>query len=142
MSGTENLDPTTTAADGGSRPGLLVAAVAAVGVEVVTFVVFAVAVVVELVGGGSSNAGVSVFVAVFFLGLAVVLAACARALWQGRRSGRSVVMGWQVFQLLIGLALLTSGVAWSVWAGVLAAGAAAFVLVALMSRRVVEHTIG
>jgi hypothetical protein len=133
MSGTENLDPTTTAADGGSRPGLLVAAVAAVGVEVVTFVVFAVAVVVELVGGGSSNAGVSVFVAVFFLGLAVVLAACARALWQGRRSGRSVVMG---------LALLTSGVAWSVWAGVLAAGAAAFVLVALMSRRVVEHTIG
>jgi hypothetical protein len=127
---------------GPGRPRIVAAVVAVVGLEAAFFIVFAAAVAVELVGGGSSNVGVSVFVVVFFLALAVLLAGCARAVWRGRRSGRAVIMGWQVFQVLIGFALLTSGALWAVLGGVLAAVLAGFVVVALMTRRVVEHTGG
>lgn len=125
----------------GDRPPAAVTTVlAAVVVEALALAVFAGAVLVELLGGATLGLGVSLFVIAFFAGLAWMLGACTRALWQGRRGGRSPVAGWQIFQGLIGIALLGGGTTWAVIAGAAALVLAGTVLIGLMTRPVVEHT--
>lgn len=125
----------------GTRPGgALVAVLVAVGLEAVAMVVFAGAVVVELVGGRSGSTGVSVFVVLFFLGLAALLVGSGRALWRGRRRGRSPIAGWQIFQGILGVSLLTSGSPAAVAGGIALLVLAAGTLLGLMTRSVLEHT--
>jgi len=128
--------------DGGRPPAAVVALLAGVLLEAVALAVFAGAVVVDLVRGATAGVGVSLFVIAFFAGLAWMLVAAARALWRGRRGGRAPVAGWQVFQGLIGVALLTGGAAWAVAAGAVALALAVGILVGLMTRPLVRHTIG
>jgi hypothetical protein len=100
------------------------------------------AVLVELVGGGSMSAGVSIFLVLFFLGLAAALVAAGRTLWAGRRGGRAPIAVWQVMQGLVGVALLTAGASWAVLGGVALIAVAGVVLVLLLTRGVVEATAG
>jgi hypothetical protein len=129
-------------APGWSRPpGLKIVAVGIV-IEVVLLVGAAGAVGLEAVRGASNSVAVSVFLVLFFLGLAWLLVGSCRALWAGRRGGRAPIVVWQIMQGLVGVSLLTAGVPWAVLGGLgllLVAGA---VLVAVMTRRVVEATSG
>lgn len=137
-------DPPAEAPDG-ARPamptGLRVVTVGA-GIEGLVLVVMAVVVALELVRGESGSVGVSVFLVLFFLGMAAVLVAATRGLWGGRRGGRAPLVVWQVLQGLVGVSLLAGGVAWAVVAGLGLLAVSATVLVALMTRRVVEATAG
>ncbi len=120
-----------------SRPPALVALLAGVGIEVVALVAGAVVVLVELVAGGSQAVGVSVFLVVFALGVAAVLAASLRGLLRGQRWARSPVATWQILQAVVAVSSLQVGVtAWVVAGLVLAL----VVLVLLMLRPVVEAT--
>lgn len=121
---------------------MLLGVLTIVGLEAAAMVVFAGAVLVELVGGGSTSVGVSVFVVAFFLGLAWLLLGCARALWRGNRRGRAPVAGWQVFQGIIGISLLTSGATVAVVGGLVLALFAVGCLCGLMTRQVVAYTSG
>ncbi|MFV2144665.1 hypothetical protein [Isoptericola sp. G70] len=126
-----------------TRPGgVLVAVLVAVGIEAVAMAVFAAAVVVELVGGRSGSTGVSVFIVLFFLGLAWLLVGSGRALWRGHRRGRSPIAGWQIFQGIIGASLLTGGSPAAVVGGIVLLVLAAGALLGLMTRPVLEHTAG
>ncbi|WP_402466858.1 hypothetical protein [Isoptericola aurantiacus] len=145
MAGAHDVDP----ASGGDSPrrvdkppAVLVAVLAAVGLEGVALTAFAGAVVVGLLRGQAQSLGLSLFVVFFFVGLAVLLVLCGRALWRGRRGGRAPVAGWQLFQALVGIALLTAGTPVAVLGGLALLLLAASVLVGLMTRRVVEHTVG
>jgi hypothetical protein len=124
---------------GGRPPGLDVL-VAGVLLETVLLVLAAVAVVVELVRGGSSSVAVSGFLVVFFLGVAWVLVTCVRALRRSKRSGRAPVAVWQLLQGLVGISLLTSGALWAVISGVALLLVAVTVLVLLMTKPVIEAT--
>jgi hypothetical protein len=115
---------------------------AGVALEVLALVGMAVMVALELVRGGSGNAGVSVFLVVFFLAMGAVLVLATRTLWGGRRGGRAPVVVWQAVEGLVGVSLLTGGVAWAVVAGLALVVVSAVVLVTLMTRRVVESTSG
>ncbi|GAA1710657.1 hypothetical protein GCM10009809_03790 [Isoptericola hypogeus] len=124
------------------RPGLLKVVAAGVALEALLLVAAAATVGVELVSGGSGSVGVSVFLVLFFLGVAWALVAATRVLWRGRHGGRAPLVVWQVMQGLVGFSLLTGGVTWAVLAGVALVVVAAVVLVALMTRRVVDATSG
>ncbi|GAA1989145.1 hypothetical protein GCM10009718_28440 [Isoptericola halotolerans] len=119
---------------------MLVAVLGIVGLEALAMIVFAGAVLVELVGGGSTSLGVSVFIVLFFLGLAWLLLGCGLAVRRGRRRGRTPLAGWQVFQGIIGLSLLTAGTSAAVVGGLALVLLAAVALCGLMTRSVVEHT--
>lgn len=58
---------------------------------------------VDLARGASRLPAATVFLVLFALGVATVLALAARGLWAGRRWGRSPVMTWQV--LLVAMAV-------------------------------------
>ncbi|MCO7274256.1 hypothetical protein [Cellulosimicrobium cellulans] len=131
--------PTTPdpAPDGGVRPPALTALLVGVGIEVAVLVVGAVLLLVELARGGSQSFGVSVFLVVFALGVAAVLAASMRGLLRGQRWARSPVATWQILQGVVAISSLQVGVTpWVVAALVLAV----VVLVMLMLRPVVEAT--
>jgi len=131
--------PTTPdpAPDGGVRPPALTALLVGVGIEVMVLVVGAVLLLVELARGGSQSFGVSVFLVVFALGVAAVLAASMRGLLRGQRWARSPVATWQILQGVVAISSLQVGVTpWVVAALVLAV----VVLVLLMLRPVVEAT--
>jgi hypothetical protein len=113
---------------------------AGVGIEVLLLVAAAAMVGVELVRGASNSVAVSVFLVLFFLGLGWLLVVACRALWAGRRGGRAPVVVWQIMQGLVGVSLFTAGAAWAVLAGIGLLVVAAAVLVAVMTRRVVEAT--
>ncbi|GAA3802667.1 hypothetical protein [Cellulomonas soli] len=98
------------------RPGLLRAVCLFVLLEAVAFVGLGAALVVGLVAGSSVLPAATVFLAVFALGVAAVLAASARGLWRGRRWARSPVMTWQI--MLVVLALGWFGVEASWWSAV------------------------
>jgi hypothetical protein len=123
-------------------PRVLLGVLAVVGLEAAAMAVFAAAVLVELVGGGSTSVGVSVFVVVFFLGLAWLLVGCGLALWRGSRRGRAPVAGWQVFQGIIGVSLLTAGPTVAVVGGAVLVLLAAGSFCGLMTRQVVAYTSG
>jgi hypothetical protein len=125
-----------------SAPRTLLGVLTVVGLEAAAMVVFAGAVLVELVGGGSTSVGVSIFVIVFFLALAWLLVGCARSLWHGRRRGRTPVVGWQVFQGIIGFSLLTGGATAAVAGGAVLVLLAMGVLGGLMTRPVMAYTAG
>lgn len=113
---------------------------AAISLEAVLLGVAAGAVLAELVGGGSASAAVSVFLGLFFLGVAAALVAAARSLWAGRRGGRAPVVTWQILQGLVGITLLSAGQPWVVAGGIALVLVAAAVLLLLMTRRVVDAT--
>ncbi len=115
---------------------------AGVALETVLLVVMAVVVTLELLRGDSGSTGVSVFLALFFLGVAWALVAATRVLWQGRHGGRAPLVVWQAMQGLVGVSLLTGGVTWAVLSGLALFVVAAVVLVSLMTRQVVEATSG
>ncbi len=121
---------------------MVLAILVVVVLEAAAMITFAGAVLVELVSGRSTNVGVGVFVVVFFLGLAWLLVGCVRALWRGRRRGRSPVAGWQIFQGIIGVSLLTGGSPAAVLGGLVLLLLAVGVLLGLMTRPVLEHTTG
>lgn len=79
-------------------------------VEALAFVGLAVAWLVGLVRGRTEIPGAVVFLVVFSLGMAALLAACARGLWRGRRWARSPVILWQVLLVVLALGWLSSGV--------------------------------
>ncbi|MBT0994571.1 hypothetical protein KIN34_09760 [Cellulomonas sp. DKR-3] len=69
---------------------------------------------VDLVTGRADAAAATAFLAVFALGIALLLGACARGLWRGRRWARSPVMTWQI--LLVVLAVGWLGAEVTPWA--------------------------
>lgn len=92
---------------------------------------------VELVAGGSLSVGVSLFLVVFALGVASLLALCVRGLLQGRRWARSPVATWQILQAVVAISSMQVGA--TAWV-VVALALAVLVLVLLLLPRVVEAT--
>jgi len=64
---------------------------------------------------GATVPGAGAFLLAFMLGVAAVLVASSRGLWQGRRWSRSPVLTWQL--LLVVLAIGWLGVESTWWAG-------------------------
>lgn len=106
-------------------PAFLRALVIGVLIEVMGLVAFAVVLLGELLTGGSSSVGVSIFLVLFLLGVAWVLVVSGRALLAGRRSGRGPVVTWQLFQILGSVAAVGSG------AGIVVAGGWAALVLAV-----------
>jgi len=90
-------------------PAFLRALVIGVLVEVIGLVAFAVVLLGELLAGGSSSTGVSIFLMLFLLGVGWVLVVSCRALLAGRRSGRGPIVTWQLFQIVGSIAAIGSG---------------------------------
>lgn len=90
-------------------PAFLRALVIGVLAEVIGLVAFAVVLLGELLTGGSTSVGVSLFLVLFLLGVAWVLVVSCRALLVGRRSGRGPVLTWQLFQIIGSVAAIGSG---------------------------------
>jgi len=123
----------------GRRPLPLLLVCLLVLVEAAAFVGLAIAWVVDLVRGVSELPAATVFLAVFGLGVAALLVASARGLWNGRRWARSPVMTWQI--LLVVLTVGWLGVEVSAWALLVLAGAV-LVGVCLLLPSVVAATVG
>ncbi|MFD1507552.1 hypothetical protein FE374_12855 [Georgenia yuyongxinii] len=81
------------------------AALLAVVVEAAALVGLAGAFLLDVLRGLVLNVGTTVAMAVFFLGLALVLVAAGRALWRGRRWGRGPVITWQLLQAVTAIAM-------------------------------------
>jgi hypothetical protein len=109
-------------------------------IEVIGLVAFAVVLLGELLTGGSSSLGVSLFLVFFLLGVAWVLVVSCRALLAGRRSGRGPVVTWQLFQIVGSVAAIGSGTGGSVPGGWVALTIAVVVGGLLMTPTVVEAT--
>lgn len=115
-------DPAPTGPTGrGTAPLKVVLGV--VGLEVLALVVGAAALVVALVAGEVTSALGDLVLVLLLLLFAWLLAACGRALWQGRRWGRAPVVTWQLLQ---GFAALT------LWQQTRNAGALVVVAVSLV----------
>nr|BFF20528.1 hypothetical protein GCM10025730_40490 [Promicromonospora thailandica] len=123
-------------------PAFLRALVIGVVVEVLGLVAFAVVLLGELLTGGSTSLGVSLFLVVFLLGVSWVLVASSRALLAGRRWGRGPVMTWQLFQVIGAVAAVGSGTGLALAGGWLALVVAIAVVVLLMTPSVVAATAG
>lgn len=121
-------------------PVFLRALVIGVLIEVTGLVAFAVVLLGELLTGGSSSLGVSLFLVFFLLGVAWVLVVSCRALLAGRRSGRGPVVTWQLFQIVGSVAAIGSGTGVSVPGGWTALTIAVVVGGLLMTPSVVEAT--
>ncbi|MBD5786420.1 hypothetical protein IF650_09525 [Cellulosimicrobium terreum] len=136
----DSADAATPAEGAGRRPPAVVALVAGVGLEIIALTVAGVVVLVELVAGGSSSLGVSLFLVVFSLGVALVLAASLRALLRGQRWGRSPVATWQILQIVVAVSSLQAdGGRVALPLGV-AIALAVVVLVLMVLKPVVEAT--
>jgi hypothetical protein len=121
-------------------PVFLRALVIGVLIEVIGLVAFAVVLLGELLTGGSSSVGVSLFLVFFLLGVAWVLVVSCRALLAGRRSGRGPVVTWQLFQIVGSVAAIGSGTGVSVPGGWVALTIAVVVGGLLMTPSVVAAT--
>jgi len=108
-------------------------------VEALAFLGLGVAFVVDLTRGNADLPAATVFLALFALGVAALLAGGARGLWRGRRWARSPVMTWQILLVVMSLGWL--GVEASVWA-VAVAVVAVLVAVGLLLPPVVAATTG
>jgi hypothetical protein len=82
------------------RSGPLHAVVAAVLLEAVVLVGVAVFFVVEIFIAQPADSLAAAVIAALALLLGIFLTLCARALWHGRRWGRSPVITWQLLMLL------------------------------------------
>lgn len=123
-------------------PAFLRALVIGVLVEAIGLVAFAVVLLGELLTGGSTSLGVSLFLVLFLLGVAWVLVVSCRALLAGRRSGRGPVVTWQLFQIIGSIAAVGSGGGLAVAVGWAALVIAVAVGVLLMTPSVVAATSG
>ncbi|MFF2621564.1 hypothetical protein [Oerskovia jenensis] len=127
----------STTPSAGPRPLALWVVIAGIALEALALVAAAVLVLFELLTGGSFSVGVSVFLALFCAGVAVVLGASARGLLRGQRWARSPVATWQLLQVVVAFSWLqyevTSG-------GIFVMAVALVVLVGLMLRPVVVAT--
>lgn len=123
-------------------PVFLRALVIGVLIEVIGLVAFAVVLLGELLTGGSSSLGVSLFLVLFLLGVAWVLVVSCRALLAGRRSGRGPVVTWQLFQIVGSVAAIGSGTGVSVPGGWATLVIAVVVGGLLMTPSVVAATSG
>lgn len=94
--------------------------------------------VVQLVTGGPSAVGVVVFLVLFGLAVAAALVASARALWEGRRTGRAPVATWQLLQGATALAFLEATGSPLAWALL---GFSVLVFLLLLTRPVVAYTV-
>lgn len=117
-------------------PTALAVALALVGLEALLLLAWAGWSVVTLVRG-TTNPGGAAFLGAFALGAAVVLVLAGRACARRRRGGRAPLMTWQLLQAAVAVTLLQAGSAW----GWLLLVPAAVVVVLLVSRPVVEHTV-
>jgi len=117
----------------------LAAVCALVLAEALAFLGLGVAFVVDLTRGNADLPAATVFLALFALGVAVLLSGAARGLWRGRRWARSPVMTWQILLVVMSLGWL--GVEASVWA-VAVAVVAVLVAVGLLLPPVVAATTG
>lgn len=86
-------------------PAPLRGALLVVVVEAAGLLGLAVAFLLDVLRGLVLDVGTTVAMAVFFLGLAVVLIAGGRALWRGRRWGRGPVITWQLLQAVMAIAV-------------------------------------
>jgi len=86
-------------------PPALRVVLAAILIEVVALAVAGGFTLVELVRGNGS-VGINLFLAAFAWTLAAVLLAAVRGLRDGRRWGRSPVITWQLFQVVIAITWL------------------------------------
>lgn len=68
----------------------------------------------DLFGGDAEIPGALVFLVLFSLGVAALLAVCARGLRDGRRWARAPVMTWQIMLVVLAVGWLGSGA--PVWA--------------------------
>jgi hypothetical protein len=100
------LDESTA---GPAAPTALRVVLAAVLVEVVALVAAGGFAIVEL-ARGIGAVGVNLFLAAFAWGIAAVLFAATRGLRAGRRWGRSPVITWQLFQVVIAITWLQAAV--------------------------------
>jgi hypothetical protein len=121
-------------------PVFLRALVIGVLIEVIGLVAFAVVLLGELLAGGSTSLGVSLFLVLFLLGVAWVLVVSSRALLAGRRSGRGPVVTWQLFQVVGSVAAIGSGTGIFVLGGWAALVIAIVVTALLMTPSVVAAT--
>ncbi|WP_404821980.1 MULTISPECIES: hypothetical protein [Oerskovia] len=121
----------------GARPPALWVVVAGIALEALALAAAAVVVLAELLSGGSFSAGVSIFLALFCLGVAVVLGASARGLLRGQRWARSPVATWQLLQVVVAFSWLQYQVTPG---GIGTMALALVVLVGLMLRPVVVAT--
>lgn len=119
-----------------SVPVALRAVLAVVGVEALALVVGAVGLLLTLVTGTDNPGGV-IFLALFALGVVAVLLGSARALVRGRRTGRAPVVTWQLLQVGVAVLLIQAGQ----WSGWLLLAVSVVVVLLMVSRPVVEHTV-
>lgn len=94
----------------GGRPRTLVVTVLAVLAEAAAFAVLGVWWAFALVVGRTENVSVVLFLIVFALGVAALLALGARALLAGRRGARAPVITWQLLQGATAVAVLQGAV--------------------------------
>ncbi|WP_232514716.1 hypothetical protein [Cellulomonas sp. PSBB021] len=99
-----------------ARPPLLAVLCLLTLLEAAAAVGLAVAWVVDLVSGVSVRPAATVFLVVFGLAVALVLAASARGLWRGRRWARSPVMTWQIMLVVLSLGWVGADPAPWTWA--------------------------
>jgi hypothetical protein len=114
-------------------PVFLRALVIGVLIEVIGLVAFAVVLLGELLAGGSTSLGVSLFLVLFLLGVAWVLVVSSRALL-------GPVVTWQLFQVVGSVAAIGSGTGIFVLGGWAALVIAIVVTALLMTPSVVAAT--
>ena len=121
------------------RPPVLLLVCVLVVLEAAAFVGLGFAWAADLVRGRAELPGATLFLAVFGVGIGLLLALAARALWRGRRWARSLVMMWQILLVVLSLGWIGTGV--SVW-GVVVLVVSAVIAVGLLLPAVVRVTTG
>ncbi len=86
-------------------PAPLTAALLAVVLEAAALLGMAVAFLLDIVRGLVVYVSTTVAMAVFFIGLALLLLTAGRALWRRRRWGRGPVITWQLLQAVVAVAV-------------------------------------
>jgi Na+-driven multidrug efflux pump len=118
----------------GNRLALLVAGL--VAIEAVLLLAGAVVLLVEVLTSDRDNVAAALTLVVIVVIVGIGLAACVRAVAQGRRWTRGPLLTWQLLQAGVGMPLSTTR-AW--WAGVPLLAAAIVVGVLLVGRHVITE---
>jgi hypothetical protein len=84
-----------------AAPAPLAAALLGVVLEAAALLGMAVAFLLDVVRGLVLDISTTVAMAVFFIGLALLLLTAGRALWRRRRWGRGPVITWQLLQAVV-----------------------------------------
>ena len=99
----------------GPRPALLAVLCLVILVQAAVLVGLGGAWLKDLVTGASQLPGATVFLVAFALGIAALLIAAARALWNGRRWARSPVLTWQLLLIAMSVGWLrTEPTGWAI----------------------------